>query len=52
MCNGEYISSANLAAGKVPAKIITATIPTQTDKICEDGMIWTTLCYSDQNVHN
>ena len=27
MCNGEYISSANLVAGKVPAKIITATIP-------------------------
>ena len=38
MCNGEYISSANLVAGKVPAKIITATIPTETDKICDDGI--------------
>jgi len=25
MCNGEYISSANLVAGKVPAKIFIAT---------------------------
>ena len=39
MCNGEYISSANLVAGEVPAKIITATIPIETDKICEDGII-------------
>ena len=38
MCNGEYISSANLVAGKVPTKIITATIPTETDKICDDGI--------------
>ena len=36
MCNGEYISSANLVAGKVPAKIITATMSIETDKICKD----------------
>ena len=38
ICNGEYISRANLVVGKVPAKIITATIPLETDKICEDAI--------------
>ena len=52
MCKGEYISSANLVAGNVPAKIITAIIPIETDKICEDGIRWIAFCYTEQNIYN
>ena len=51
MCNGEYISSANLVAGNVPAKIITAMIPIETDKFCEEGIRWTAIRYGEQYVY-